>query len=171
MSDLVGLRARLIECVGLKAIHRTGWVRVGIDAPESVAAHAWGVAWLVLVLAPVNLDRERALSMAIVHDLAEVRTGDRVPQTAIERAQKAVDERSAMLSLCADLPSGDRLVALFEAYEAQSCTESRFVKACDRLDMALQAAAYADQGIDLSEFVTSALAGLEEPTLRALAGD
>jgi 5'-deoxynucleotidase YfbR-like HD superfamily hydrolase len=66
--------------------------------------------------------------------------------------------------------NGDRLVALFEAYEAQGCPESRFVKACDRLDLALQAAAYADQGIDLSEFVASALDGLEEPTLRTLAG-
>jgi len=174
MLDVTGLRVRLIECVGLKAVARTGWVRAGIPSPESVAAHYWGVAWLVLLLAPEHLDKERALSMAIVHDLPEVRTGDRVPSTPAERAQKHADERVAMCALTEGLPEGRALLSLFDAYEAQECPESRFVKACDLLDMALQAAAYSDQhsasskSVNLTEFVNSALSQLNEPTLREL---
>ena len=174
MLDVTGLRSRLIECVGLKEVVRTGWVRVGVPSPESVAAHSWGVSWLVLLLAPEHLDKERALSMAIVHDLPEVRTGDRVPSTPAERAQKHADERVAMRALTEGLPGGAQLLSLFEAYEAQGCPESRFVKACDSLDMALQAAAYSGkhssiERLDLTEFVNSALSNLSEPTLRELA--
>jgi len=168
MDDVEALRTRLVECVRLKSVERTGWVRAGVKNAESVAGHSWGVAWLVLVLAPPELDRERALAMAIVHDLPEVRTGDRVPATAEERAEKHVAEERAMRGLVESLPGADELLALFLAYESQDCPESRFVKACDLLDMALQAAVYADS-IDVSEFVQSALSRLDDPTLSLLA--
>ncbi|MFT5458801.1 MAG: putative hydrolase of HD superfamily, partial [Myxococcota bacterium] len=64
----------LVETMALKALRRAGWVRAGVTSPESVAAHSWGVAWLVLVLLPRELNRERALTYALLHDLPEVRT-------------------------------------------------------------------------------------------------
>ena len=63
---------RLLEALGLKALPRTGWVRTGVPAPESVAAHSWGVSWLVLVLLPPHLDRHLALAYAVLHDLPDV---------------------------------------------------------------------------------------------------
>ena len=53
------LRARLLEALSLKDLARAGWVRAGVQHPESVAAHSWGVAWLVLALCPAELDRGR----------------------------------------------------------------------------------------------------------------
>ena len=48
--------------------------------------------------------------------------------------------------------------------------EGRFVKACDKLDMALQAQRYQRAtGVDTSEFVASALRVLDDETLIALA--
>ena len=44
--------ALLLDVLGLKALDRTGWVRRGVQSAESVAAHSWGVAWLVLALCP-----------------------------------------------------------------------------------------------------------------------
>lgn len=166
------LRRRLIEIVALKALPRAGWLRVGVAAPESVAAHAWGVAWLVLVLAPPTLDRGRALAIAVIHDLAEVRVGDITPFDGVSAEDKAAREEVALRGLLAGLPDGDGLLALWREYEAGGSPEARFVKACDRLDMALQARAYAaTAGIDPAAFIDSALAGLGDGLLRALAGE
>ena len=57
-----------------------------------------------------------------------------------------------------------------KAYLVDELAEGRFVKACDKLDMALQAQSYsAAQGLDLEEFVESALRRLPEGMLRELA--
>ena len=68
----------LLETVDLKRLDRSGWVREGISNPESVAAHSWGVAWLVVALCPSDIDREKALMMAVINDIGEVRIGDLV---------------------------------------------------------------------------------------------
>ena len=68
------------------------------------------------------------------------------------------------------LPGAEDLYALWREYEDASTPEGRLVKALDKLDMALQATIYEAQSLDLSEFVDSALARLDDPLLRTLAG-
>lgn len=166
------LRARLLEVLTLKEVARAGWLRAGVPAPESVAAHSWGVAWLVLVLCPPDLDRGRALAIAVLHDLAEVRVGDLTPADGVGKAEKARREAHAMAGLLAGLRGAGELTALWREYEDGSTPEGRLVKACDKLDMALQAARYqATSDLELREFIDSALARLEDPLLRALAGE
>ncbi len=164
------LERRLREACRLKHVTRAGWVRVGVDAPESVAAHSWGVSFLVLALCPAGVDRERALAMAVVHDLAEVRTGDLTPHDGVDKADKHARERAALEDLVAPLERRDELVALFCEYDEGASREARFVKACDKLDMALTAKLYREAGHDTGELIASALAALEPGTLRALAG-
>ncbi|HMV69905.1 MAG TPA: HD domain-containing protein, partial [Myxococcota bacterium] len=94
----------LVACLDLKALPRAGWVRRGVEAPESVAAHSWGVAWLVLALAPPEIDRGRALTYAVLHDLAEVRTGDITPHDGVPPAIKAAAEARAIDDLLVSLP-------------------------------------------------------------------
>lgn len=159
-EDLLDL---LLEAVRLKALPRAGWVRAGIDRPESVAAHSWGVAWLVLTLLPPELDRERALSYAVLHDLPEVRVGDLTPHDRVAPHEKARREHEAMRALA----SGP-LLELWEAYEAQADDESRFVRQLDRLDMALQALAQHTEGATgMRGFIDSADRVVDHPTLRA----
>lgn len=150
-----------MEVAGLKRLDRTGWVRRGIDPPESVAAHSWGVAWLVLVLCPAELDRERALAYAVLHDLPEVRVGDLTPQDAVP--DKHAQERTAATDLLGALPE---LLDLWTAYEAQQDPEAQFVRQLDRLDMALQARVYArTEGLDPEEFLDSAQGDVTDPRL------
>lgn len=163
--------AGLLEAYALKEVARTGWQRRGVADAESVAAHSWGVALLALALAPPELDRARCLTYAVLHDLAEARTGDLTPEQAPDRAAKHAAEAAAMRDLCADLPGGAALLSAWEAYERQEDAESRFVRQLDRLDMALQAARYhAIRGLDPSDFLRSAGAVIEAPELRALLG-
>ncbi|MCB9765309.1 MAG: HD domain-containing protein [Alphaproteobacteria bacterium] len=162
-------RERLLEILQLKELPRAGWVRAGVVEPESVAAHSWGVAWLVLALCPPELDRGRALAIAVLHDLAEVRVGDITPHDNIPKAEKQRREAEAMAALMAPIPTGGELMDLWNAYGQDA--EGRFVKACDKLELALQAARYSrDQGTDPTEFIDAALAMLPPGVFQELAG-
>jgi len=163
VSDPAATVSRWLEIVGLKHVDRAGWLRAGVIAPESVAAHSWGVAWLVLELLPPELDLGRALAYAVLHDLPEARVGDVTPHDGVDRETKHALEASAAADL---LPP--RLAARWTAYEAQGDPESRFVKQLDRLDMALQALAYAGHADDLTPFVRSARTTIHAPALVAL---
>ena len=168
-TQMTDFRATLKEALALKGLPRAGWIRAGVRDPESVAAHSWGVGWLVLVLCPPHLDRERALAMAILHDLPEVRTGDITPHDGVPTEEKQLAESRAMRSLVASLEEGDYFLELWWEYENGSSPEGRLVKACDKLDMALQAQRYAgEQALDLDEFIDSALARLDEASHRNL---
>ena len=156
----------LEAALALKHLDRAGWKRVGIQAPESVAAHSWGVAWLVLTLCPDDLDQALAMRLAVIHDLAEVTVGDITPHDGVSQADKAAREREAIDTLLAERPD---LRHLWQAYEAQACPEARFVHDCDRLDMALQALHYErERGAETDEFIESARRSIHHPELHAV---
>ena len=145
----------VLAAYGLKDERRTGWQLRGVDDPESVAAHAWGVAYLVLSLGDrfrtdlPDLDLDRALRLAVVHDVAEAETGDvatRADSTAEtpDPAAKEAAEREAMADLAGPLP--DRVRDAWEAYEARDSPEAVLVKECDLLDVCLQAVVYEREG-------------------------
>jgi putative hydrolase of HD superfamily len=138
----------LVEAYALKDETRTGWQLRGVESPESVAAHTWGVALLVVRFCPPEVDRERALTLAIAHDVAEAETGDIA--TRVESGTQSVDddekqrrEREAMSGPFAAL--GEELHDAWEAYEARTTDEARFVKDMDVFDTCLQALAYERQ--------------------------
>jgi len=164
------LRALLLEAMALKDVQREGWKRHGINSPESVAAHSWGVSWLVLVLCPTHLDRHRALAMAILHDLPEVRCGDITPHDNVSPLEKTQREATALAGLLSESPQRDDLFEMWEDYQYASSPEARFVKACDKLDMALQAESYSEQfpAAELQEFIDSALNKLGDSELSDL---
>lgn len=141
----------VIAAYALKDERRTGWELRGVDEPESVAAHAWGVAYLVLALGDrfredlPGVDLDRALRLAVVHDVAEAETGDvatRADSTAesLDSDQKEAAERAAMRDLAGALP--DRVCDAWESYEARESPEAVLVKECDLLDTCVQAVIY-----------------------------
>ena len=156
-----GMRDRLQEWLGLKDLPRTGWVRSGVQEPESVAAHSWGMAVLALHFAPKNLDLAKVLAMCIIHDLPEVRVGDLTPHDDV--TNKAELEASAMSELAPEW------LGLFHEYESGHSEEAKFVKQIDKLDMGLQALHYQNEtNIDLNEFIMSAKAKISDENLSSL---
>lgn len=139
----------LLTAYALKDETRTGWELRGVRDPESVAAHAWGVALLCLSYADAaGVDADRALRMAVVHDVAEAVVGD-LPTRADPAAgtydpeEKERRERAAVDDLAAGL--GDELRALWTACEARDSEVARFVKDMDLVDMCAQAVVYERQ--------------------------
>ena len=136
----------LKEALGLKDVIRAGWIRAGVENPESVAAHSWGMALLATQLCPDELNLQRVLELCILHDVAEVHVGDITPHDNVSPEEKHRLESEAIQKMGIDATEA------FAEYEAQQSAESRFVRYLDKLDMALQAEIYEGQNLDLSEF-------------------
>lgn len=134
----------------LKTLPRAGWVRTGVNHPESVADHSFRVALMTLLCAPACdecVDRDRAVRMALVHDLAECVVGDITPHDGVSEEEKGRMEGEAMRGLTRALgASGDETRALWEEYEAGTTAEARLVKDMDKLEMILQAQEYESEG-------------------------
>lgn len=133
--------------MALKDRDRKGWLVRDVDEPESVAAHSWGVGLLTVLFGPgLEVDMERLLALATVHDIAEYRTGDFLNRVQDEDreysyADKEEAERAAMEAL-----GDDRLKELWEEYEARETREAVVLKDLDLLDMCLQAVWYVREG-------------------------
>jgi len=145
----------LLELQALDRVPRTGYLLRGVSASETVSEHVFHVAFLVWALGPgtPGLDLHRAVELALLHDLAEVRLGD-LPRAASEYlppgAKRAAEER-AFADLLAPLVERSR--PLTEEYLAGRSTEARFVRACDRLQLLLKVTAYEERGeLGLEEF-------------------
>ena len=139
----------LIEALGLKGVIRAGWVRAGVQNPESVAAHSWGMALLATQICPPDLNLQRVLELCILHDIAEVRVGDITPHDGVTPEEKHRLESKAIEEM------GINAAHIFAEYEAQETPESQFVRHLDKLDMALQAEIYEQQNLNLTEFKKS----------------
>lgn len=103
---------------------------------ESVAAHAWRVALLALLLEKEqpDIDMRRVIELALVHDLGEAVTGD-IP-SFLKTDQDERVESGALSQIAALLPApeGERLRALFREWEEGSTREARFCRALDKLE-------------------------------------
>ena len=158
----MSMRDELLTLLQLKDIPRTGWVRAGVENPESVAAHSWGMAVLALRLCPKHLDLSKVLSMCLVHDVAEIVVGDLTPHDAIQGEEKHDLERAGMLKIA------PQWVDLFDEYEQGTSEEARFVKTMDKLDMGLQDMNYQQHGLDLNEFINSARSKTDQTEFASL---
>lgn len=170
----------------LKRLTRTGWRERGVPEPESVAAHAYGVALLALLLAELRraagepVDVLAAVRMALLHDLPESGTGDLTPaqrralfgtDPAAARQGQRDAERRVLADLLANAPATIRAewTAAWGAYLEGATPEARLVREADRLDCALQAAWYraAAGGNGLDDFARL-LDELDDPVLRTV---
>ena len=161
-----------LEITGLKGLPRAGWLLRGVspDDCESVADHTLGVAALCLLLLDGRgLDRGKVLHMAVLHDLGEARVGDLTPVDGVSSADKHRLEAGAVQGIMGGLRGGGRHLAIWQEYEDGETPEARFVRQVDKLEMALQAAAYGQRGYEgLEEFFDSARGAIEDPDLLAI---
>lgn len=124
----------------LKDLQRTGWIRKEISAPETTAAHSWGVIFLSYLLCPPELDRDKCLKLALFHDIAEALTGDCAPGD-LPPVEKRKQEYDAVKQISGQLQTPEILEYYLE-YEAKGSREARFVQDIDKLDTAMEACYY-----------------------------
>ena len=138
----------------LKGLPRTGWLEAGVKDPESVAEHSYRTAVLAMMLADLQeLNAEKAIRMALLHDLAEAETGDMTPEQKRHRGPAySRDEDEAMTRILSTLPTSlaEWYQSLWEEYRKGASPEAETAIQADKLEMMLQALEYEETGIDPS---------------------
>jgi putative hydrolase of HD superfamily len=144
-----------LEAQVLDRVPRSGYLLRGVAEPESVTEHCWHVLFLVWTLGARidGIDLFRAVEIALVHDLAELRIGD-LPRTSshyFPEGAKKTAEAAAMADILAPLPA--RAFQLYEEYQQGKTPEALLVKACDKLQLMIKVAVYERWGTGaLAEF-------------------
>ena len=126
---------------------------------ESVAEHSWRLGVLVMMFASQlkkKINLEKALKMALIHDLPEIIAGDASPLgkdgtgkmthafDEAARLRKHEKEKRAAVALFGKLPTkiGAEFLKLWLEIEAHKTFEARVVKSLDKLECMLQVQEY-----------------------------
>lgn len=126
---------------------------------ESVADHTWRLVLLIICIKDElskEIDLEKALKMAIIHDIAEIIAGDESPlgndgtgknsHAFNEEIKKKIflKEKAAAIKIFSKLPKkiGKEFLDLWLEFEEQKSYEAKVVKSLDRLEAVLQVLEY-----------------------------
>jgi len=157
----------------MKKIPRTGWLLHGITNVESIAEHSFSVTTIAYFLAEdLGCNSSKLVKMAMIHDLAEIMTGDIVSENGVimdleKRKNKIVIERNKIKTIPSLISNGKELQNLWEEYESQSSKEARILKQIDKFEMSMQALQYENprNPNHLREFWENAKKYIKHPTL------
>lgn len=167
-----------LEKVGAsKRLLRSGWLREKVKNSESVVEHSFRVGVLAMVLskpADEKLDKNKLIKMALLHDLAEVITGDIIVERwsildLKKRDEKEQKEKENIVKFFNKIGEGEEYVAIFEEMILRNTQEAKFFWQLDKLEMALQAYEYEkEQGKNLGEFFETADLYIKNSLLRKI---
>ncbi len=147
-GDFINL---ILKCNELKTIPRMGWRVRGVRDGESVAEHSFAVAVISMLLASrmgIDIDVERLLKIALIHDLPEHMLGDiHAPATRLLGQEvKEAAELRILEELFGSLDDADEYIGLWKEFADRSSVEGRIVRAVDKLEMFTQAYLYEREG-------------------------
>ncbi len=163
----------LIDVGSLKEKERRGWIVHQIENPETTAEHIFHLAILVWVVGKEkdDFDLNRAIKMALVHDMCEVYSKDITPYDPLlpedddpEKAKEVLEkwpdmtpemkikkekekrkmEKRGLEKLLSKMPEETKkeMKDLWMEYEKKVTSESRFVKQADKMINFLQGIEY-----------------------------
>lgn len=123
-----------------------------LSRAESDAEHIWHLVMMVYLFTETreDINRWKAVEIALVHDLVEVYAGDVNlwdEKKKSTEAKRTAEEKSAK-KLFNLLPSelGRRFYSLWEEYEARETREAKFVYALDKIQPFIQRIVARDNG-------------------------
>lgn len=120
---------------------------------ENDAMHIFKLSFLVMMITPylkTPVDYTKMLEMALVHDIAESKTGDYTAANQIAhpelKEEKQKKEARAIKEIKKLLPSplDKKIYQIYQEYEKKETTEAKIVSVLDKLEANLQANQYKD---------------------------
>ncbi|MFO7897119.1 MAG: HD domain-containing protein [Candidatus Cloacimonadales bacterium] len=163
-----------LEIASLKNLFRQGWLQAGLksSACESVADHSFAsaiLAWLIAQEYLPQLDSNKIIKLALLHEIGEIYGGDITPNDQIGQHEKFLLEFASMQQVLSKLPNANYWCGLWEEFEKGKTAEARFVKQIDKLEMALQAYIYQESNqLQVDGFYASAEKVLEDEELKKI---
>jgi putative hydrolase of HD superfamily len=169
---LANIAKYLYEIGHLKQVKRSGWWRMGVHDPESVAEHSYRTAVIGYVLASLDgADPEKTASICLFHDAAETRIGD-LHWIAKRYLHVKEGEQAAANEQTKQLPQdiACRILSLVDEYNEHTSREAQLAHEADLLECLLQAREYEMQGYSKGlEWAKICREGLKTDTARNLA--
>lgn len=152
----------------LKRIPRSGWIAHGVvpSQAESVASHTFTTSFLTMLLADIlktekyEINIEKALRIALLHDLTETLTFDISKHFLAQLGEKGEKlkeklEKEAARRILSKLPISQlstEYQQLLEDFRKEKGMEAKIVKGADNLDLLLQILTYENMGYSKRAF-------------------
>ncbi|MGP5437149.1 HD domain-containing protein [Psychrobacter alimentarius] len=125
----------LLELDALKRVNRRSYV-THTTRRENSAEHSWHLAmacWSIAEMFELDVNHEKLLKMALVHDLGEIDAGDTF-LFASSRSDAHIEERAGIARLQAERGNGiANLAEIWEEQETGSSKETQLLRVVDRL--------------------------------------
>lgn len=138
----------LFEMGAFRFVERTWRQFLNADFAND-AEHTFRVCWIALTLAKYEgvTNTGKVLKMALLHDIAESRTGD---VNYLSRQYTERNEDLAIADMLEDTALNEAFTELWREYEARETIEAKIVKDADNLDVDFELAEQARNGISLA---------------------
>ena len=132
------------EAKTLKELPRSGYHFLG-SGKESVAEHSFMTAFICLVMSRMEpgLDSEKLISMALIHDLPEARTGD---LNYVQKQYVTADESKAVGDMTHGLAFGNEFADLLAEFSKGDTREAMLANDADQLSFILELKRHKDTG-------------------------
>lgn len=139
----------IFELSQLKRQVHSGWWKIGVKQPVTVAEHVFRASQIGYILATMEGDAnpEKVVTIIMIHDNGEARIGDQDKVAAryysnSEAEKKAFTEQTELLSESIQ----KKWQVYFDQYENRTSKEGIIAKDADWLEQAFQAKEYVDTG-------------------------
>lgn len=141
MKNIINL---LFEAHILKEIPRSGYQFLGAGK-ESVAEHTFITVMIAFVMSKIEADVDalKLISMCLVHDLPEARTGD---LNTVHKQYVTANESRAVRDTVKNLPFGTSMSDLIQEFTAGQTREAELAYDADQLALILDLKSLADMG-------------------------
>ncbi|MCX6806644.1 MAG: HD domain-containing protein [Candidatus Berkelbacteria bacterium] len=144
MVNLDKLNNFFSDTENLKTILRFGANNlIPRNLKDSSAEHSWNLTLLIYVLAKeldLKIDVEKCMKMALIHDLAESRSGDidqrLIKQGKVFQTDKDKKEKEAIGNILENLSKKTKqeISSLYNEYNDRKTKEAKFVRAVGQLE-------------------------------------
>ena len=141
MKNIINL---LFEANILKEIPRSGYQFLGAGK-ESIAEHTFTTVMIAFVMSKIETDVDalKLISMCLVHDLPEARTGD---LNTVHKQYVTANETQAVRDTVKDLPFGMSIADLIQEFNAGQTREAQLAHDADQLALILDLKSLVDIG-------------------------
>ncbi len=157
----------LKEIYRIKSVKRSGWIKRGIQNPESVADHTLGAFLLGKFLLPERqsikgYSKSTILEMLLIHDLAEAYTGDLLPE---EKSEKKISEEESTMEYISlfgsyaevegphqNIPDQSSTLQRWKEFKSQSTINAQIAKDIDKVEALFQLYSYQEDGQEVQDF-------------------
>lgn len=135
----------------LKLQKRTGWLDYNMSECESIADHMYRMSCISMLITNPNVNKDKCMKIALVHDMAESIVGDITPVHPMGKKEKSRREWETIKYICQEIlepinkQTANEIMENWLSYENITSLEAQYVKDIDKYELYVQCFEYEQQ--------------------------